>query len=134
MYLTTEPIGYIISVWIPLEDIVPGSGELLYYPGSHRLPYVFNKDLNYKPSYWKINRHHHFAYEAKVQQLIEEHQLRPEHYLPRRGDMLIWHANLLHGGSPRKDESQTRKSLVMHYFARGVLCYHESTGRAALLE
>ena len=42
--------------------------------------------------------------------------------------MLIWHANLLHGGSPVKDPKRTRKALVCHFFARGAVCYHDLTG------
>ena len=36
-------------------------------------------------------------------------------FLPRRGDVLIWHAALVHEGSPITDQSRTRKSLVTHY-------------------
>ena len=32
-----EPMRLCAS-WVALEDIAPGSGELIYYPGSHRLP------------------------------------------------------------------------------------------------
>lgn len=33
----------LMASWIALEDIVPGAGELAYYPGSHRHPlFLFN--------------------------------------------------------------------------------------------
>ena len=35
-------------------------------------------------------------------------------FLPRRDDVLIWHAALVHQGSPIVDQSRTRKSLVTH--------------------
>ena len=37
-------------------------------------------------------------------------------FFPAVGDVLIWHAQLLHGGSPIKAADQTRTSLVTHYW------------------
>jgi hypothetical protein len=34
---------------------------------------------------------------------------------PKKGDALIWHADLVHGGSPRTLAGVTRQSLVTHY-------------------
>ncbi|NND69578.1 MAG: hypothetical protein HKN19_18445, partial [Halioglobus sp.] len=37
----TSPLKF-AGVWIALEDVQPGSGELVYFPGSHRWPdYLF---------------------------------------------------------------------------------------------
>jgi len=36
--------------------------------------------------------------------------------LGRSGDVLIWHAQLLHGGRPILDRARTRASLVVHYW------------------
>ncbi len=47
--------------------------------------------------------------------------------------MLIWHANLIHGGEKITRENSTRKSMVVHYFAEDVIKYHEITERPALL-
>jgi len=47
--------------------------------------------------------------------------------------VLIWHANLLHGGSPILRPGATRRSMVCHYFAEGVICYHEMSQRPALV-
>ena len=33
-------------------------------------------------------------------------------------NVLIWHSNLLHGGSSIKDSKATRRSQVTHYFFR----------------
>jgi hypothetical protein len=37
--VVTSPLEF-VACWIALEDVRPGSGELVYYPGSHRLPEV----------------------------------------------------------------------------------------------
>jgi len=47
--------------------------------------------------------------------------------------MVIWHANLLHGGEPILDPALTRKSMVIHYYAKDVVKYHEITERPAIL-
>ena len=36
-------------------------------------------------------------------------------FLPKKGDLLIWSADLAHGGSPVVDENLTRRSLVGHW-------------------
>jgi ectoine hydroxylase len=45
-HMTTEPKGYLVALWVALEDVTPESGPLFYYPGSHRLPYVMSEDLH----------------------------------------------------------------------------------------
>ena len=42
-------------------------------------------------------------------------------------------ANLFHGGEPHLNRDRTRKSMVLHYFREGAICYHEITQRPALL-
>ena len=51
----------------------------------------------------------------------------------KKGDVLVWHANLLHGGMPVVHPALTRKSMVAHYFAEGVICYHEISQRPAVM-
>ena len=41
-YVVTSSPLELAAAWIALEDVTPGSGELMYYRGSHRLPeYAF---------------------------------------------------------------------------------------------
>ena len=42
--------------------------------------------------------------------------LVPKYGTVKKGDIIIWHANLIHGGSKRNNINLTRKSVVMHYF------------------
>jgi phytanoyl-CoA hydroxylase len=41
------------------------------------------------------------------------------------GDSLIWHPQLPHGGTPIKDRTRTRFSLVMHNTPAGIPVYHQ---------
>lgn len=127
IHMTTEPLGFMIAAWVAFEDIREDAGPLEYYPGSHRLPYLFTehleeaKDINDKRSHvWYTN-----VYEEKIQQIIKEHNLKRELFLPKKGSVLIWHHNLIHGGSPRFNRDVSRKSFVFHYFSPSALCYSD---------
>ncbi|MBK8557108.1 MAG: phytanoyl-CoA dioxygenase family protein [Lewinellaceae bacterium] len=133
IHMTTEPQGYLIATWIALEDTSPDNGPLFYFPGSHRLPYVMSGDYPSGNTAWTIGEESNRRFEDRIEQLIQEHQLQPQPFLAKRGDVLVWHANLLHGGSPIRKEGSTRRSLVCHYFAEGVICYHEMSQRPALI-
>ncbi len=127
IHMTTYPLGYLAAAWIAFEDIQTDSGPLEFYPGSHRLPYVFSHDLQISAESMKNQGYatYRARYEPLVQKLIMEHGLRPKYFEARKGDVLIWHANLLHGGSQRRDFRLTRKALVGHYFAMGAFVYHD---------
>jgi ectoine hydroxylase-related dioxygenase (phytanoyl-CoA dioxygenase family) len=132
--MTTYPLGYLIAVWIALEDTNNDNGPLFYYPGSHRLPYMLNEDFNEGSTGLRLGRKDYTDYEDRIETLIREKQLTQEVFLARKGDVLIWHANLIHGGMPVRDPALTRKSMVIHYFATDVIKYHEITERPSLLK
>ena len=133
-HMTTEPKGYLIAIWVALEDVVSESGPVFYYPGSHRLPYVMSEDFASDESSLFLARDKDERYERKIAEVVAEAGIEPVDFLARKGDVLVWHANLLHGGRPIGRSGLTRRSLVAHYFAKGVLCYHEVTERPALVE
>ncbi|HTI11528.1 MAG TPA: phytanoyl-CoA dioxygenase family protein [Puia sp.] len=134
IHMTTYPLGYLIAVWIALEDTNPDNGPLFYYPGSHRLPYLLNNDFNEGTSLLTLGKKDYGDYEDRIEEVIRENQLEKAVFLARKGDILIWHANLIHGGLPVKDPAQTRKSMVIHYYAKDVIKYHEITERPSLLK
>lgn len=111
--VVSEPLKFAAS-WIALEDVSPGSGELIYYPGSHRLPeYLFSE--RYKN--WNPNRDGQEAGEAFIKTLqarIAESNLERRLFRPKKGDALIWAADLAHGGA-KITNHRTRRSLVTHY-------------------
>ena len=55
--------------------------------------------------------------------LVEAKGLQPEYFQAKKGQALIWAANLLHGGSRQKDPSLTRWSQVTHYYFEGCSYY-----------
>jgi len=111
-YVAVEDPLRFVGVWIALEDIAPGSGELLYYPGSHRFDdFLWDGEHKRMPQ-------GHADHERYLESLHRQAALRgieATRLLPRKGDAMVWHAELAHGGAPRRDPSLTRRSLVTHF-------------------
>ncbi len=72
IHMTTYPLGYLSAAWIAFEDIHPDCGPLVYYPGSHKLPYVFSKDVGLGEFDLKREGYgpYHQKYEPYIQELI----------------------------------------------------------------
>ncbi len=130
-YMSTYPIGKLIGSWTALEDIHEDAGPLCYIPGSHKLPYVTNNTINNCGNFWKTGANGDEDYILKVKEIITENKLTPKYHLAQKGDLLLWHANLLHGGSKINDSNKTRKSMVGHFAGKNSICYHENSQRPA---
>jgi hypothetical protein len=133
IHMSTEPEGYLIAAWIALEATDENNGPLFYYPGSHKLPYLSCLDYESGNNNWLIGGKYS-RYEDKVEEIVASKTFEKKYFHAEPGDVLIWHANLLHGGDPIKKQGRTRKSMVSHYFCKDVICYHEITQRPALID
>jgi phytanoyl-CoA hydroxylase len=134
IHMTTFPLGGLLGVWIALEDVDDENGPLHYYAASHKLPYYLNKDYDNEGNAFMNGSKSYDEYEAFIEQKMKEVQLQKTNFHAQKGDLLIWHANLFHGGNKHIDKNRTRKSVVFHYFKEGVICYHEVSQRPALFE
>jgi len=128
VHLTPFPAGMMCGVWIALEDIHPDAGPLVVYPRSHRLTRLYTRTVpvdKVRDGNWGkfVSK-----YSPKLMSLITEAGLQPYYYTPKAGSVLIWHEALAHGGSARRNDDLTRRSMVSHYFARGAMAYYDSTG------
>jgi ectoine hydroxylase-related dioxygenase (phytanoyl-CoA dioxygenase family) len=125
--MTTHPQGYMIAAWFALEDAHEDAGPLTLWSGSHRLPYLSAREVGIPrdaPAD-QCSRIYAENYYARNRQRIEAHGLRPFHYLAKRGEVLLWHANVLHGGARITRPDSTRRSLVVHYYGEGVHHYSD---------
>lgn len=105
--------SHLAASWIPLEDVDPDSGPLFYYPGSHKMPkFNFGSGILYTRGE-SLKTPDDFS--KYLQKTCEENGLEKAVLLLKKGDALIWHAALAHGGSLINDKKKTRKSLVCHY-------------------
>ncbi|MEO6315061.1 MAG: phytanoyl-CoA dioxygenase family protein [Chitinophagaceae bacterium] len=134
IHMTTFPLGGLLGVWIALEDITLDNGPLHYYPRSHKLPYYLNEDYRNEGNLFLTGNKDYSQYEKMIGDKILENGITKSVFTAKKGDVLIWHANLFHGGEPHVDKTKTRKSMVLHYFAENRICYHEITQRPALLD
>jgi ectoine hydroxylase-related dioxygenase (phytanoyl-CoA dioxygenase family) len=111
LYMTPRTPNHLAATWIALEDCHPDAGPLFYYPGSHRIPlYLFSDGSHH----WIQDEGD--AWTKYILGKLSVGNYQRESFAAKRGDVFIWHANLVHGGSAINDESRTRRSLVSHYF------------------
>ncbi len=134
IHMTTYPLGGLLGVWIALEDIELDNGPLHYYPGSHKLPYYLNSDYDNEGSHFLLGDKDYTAYERMLEQKIASHSIEKKVFSAKKGDLLVWHANLMHGGEPHLNKNKTRKSMVFHYYNINSVCYHEITQRPSLIQ
>jgi len=123
--VVSSPLELVAS-WIALEDVEPGSGELMYYPGSHRYDeFIFKSGARN----WNRQRDGdevHMQYRRSLHEQAAERGLELERFHPRKGDVLLWSADLAHGGSAITRKGATRQSLVCHYCPADVRPYYFS--------
>lgn len=114
-YVVTDNPPALTASWIALEDIQPGSGELTYYKGSHR-----NIDVSFAggKKVWIRNvddKDDNIGYSQQLVAACENAGLVKEVFRPQKGEVLIWHSGLVHGGGDITHKDLTRRSLVTHY-------------------
>lgn len=134
IHMTTYPLGYMIAAWVALEPITADNGPLIYHPGSHKLPYLLNDKYDHGGDRFTIGDDAYARYEDAIAKEIRAGGFPAKELHAQPGDVLFWHANLLHGGKKMSTPNASRKSMVIHCFADDVLCYHELTQRAAMME
>jgi len=111
----SDPPSHLLAAWISLEDIDPDCGPLQFVPRSHRLPYY-----EFAPGEFMFDGSRMGAAEieaglAWTHELCRQQGLVAEPFLGRRGEVLVWHHSLLHGGAEPRDADLTRNSFVVHF-------------------
>jgi hypothetical protein len=120
LFMTPTTDDALVATWIALEDVHEDAGPLFYYPGSHHVPaYRFSTGLQTAvhaemDDWWRA-----------VNTGMRERGIERNVFLAKKGDCFIWHARLVHGGSPIFDRRRTRKSIVSHFFTKTDCYNHE---------
>ena len=112
------PHRFMCGVWVALEDVDDDNGPLHVYPGSHKLP-VWDMHALGLPSGCES----YGIYEQAICAIVEELGLQKEPVLLKKGQAVVWAANLLHGGEYIRDPARTRLSQATHYFFEHCLYY-----------
>tara|TARA_B100000989_G_C19493644_1_gene450970 strand:+ start:543 stop:1325 length:783 start_codon:yes stop_codon:yes gene_type:complete len=124
IHFATLPKNYLVGVWIALEDVKKNAGPLAIVNASHKFPVLTNEKLNLKiPSNEKELKKNYTIYENFIKKTIRKKKAKIKEIPIKKGEAIIWDANLLHGGLKIKDKNLTRKSLVYHYHFEGCKKY-----------
>lgn len=127
IHFNSIPHRFMCGVWVPFEDIDETNGPLHYYPGSHKLPFYDMIDIGLNASETAEMKRSIMAYAHNyvnfIQQMIEALGLKKEVLKIRKGQAMIWSANLLHGGEKILRAGASRHSQVTHYYFENCMYY-----------
>jgi hypothetical protein len=120
-YLNPEGVDdHYIAAWIALDDIHPASGPFQFVAGSNHWPVlrrsrIFERlsDGQRRDENWPAATQDWVS--AACLEEITNRGASIDTYLPKRGDVLLWHPFLIHRGSPPSEPGRPRKSLIAHY-------------------
>lgn len=117
-YLNPAHVGdYYAAVWIALDDVHPDAGPFQYVGGSHRWNRLTQEKIgtvvNLSDPMWPQHT------EAILTPLVEEETAKRgaevTTYLPKKGDVLIWHSRLYHRGSVPNLPGAYRGACIAHF-------------------
>lgn len=118
-HFNSIPDRFMCGVWLAFEDVDEENGPLFYYPGSHKWPTFQNEHLGVAYPEITSGFPEYSRYVELWERLAEYQGLKREVFCAKKGQALIWAANLVHGGSVQKDMARSRWSQVTHYFFEG---------------
>lgn len=124
IHFHSKPERWLTACWVALEDMDENNGSLVYVPKSHKLPVYDFYDLGIKAPKFNEQIEPYREYEKFIQELVLAHNFETKKLICKKGQALIWAANLLHGGDQIKDTSRSRYSHVTHYYFEGCDKYY----------
>lgn len=107
-YLDASELGRMTAAWIALEDIQPGAGRFYIYPGSHKIDMIKNGgdfDIAFN----------HSRYKALVLDVIDKYKLTCRAPAMRKGDVLFWSSQTIHGSLETCQPERSRCSFTAHF-------------------
>ncbi|MCW5725057.1 MAG: phytanoyl-CoA dioxygenase family protein [Maricaulaceae bacterium] len=120
-YLNPDDVrGRYLACWFALDAITPDSGPFQFVPGSHKWPHIKkSKILNFVPEEVRETRawpiHSERVLTPFFEAQIAERGLEKVDFTANKGDVLVWHARLLHRGTVAKNPNALRKAIITHY-------------------
>ena len=114
LHFSSVPERFMCGVWLALEDIDDDNGPLIYYPGTHKWPIYSNEQIGHL-----VTERRSFSqatFEPLWRSLVEALGIMPRRFCAKKGQALIWAANLMHGGAKQISADRTRWSQVTHYY------------------
>jgi hypothetical protein len=126
-YFTTRPEYNYFGTWFALEDAHSRNGCLQVMKGGHLIPELDRKAFAQAhkrgDEVGAIDPQLFDLYQNEVGRLCAEAGIEPMEVPLKKGDVLIWHPQLPHGGSPILERTNTRHSIVAHTVPEGCPVY-----------
>jgi ectoine hydroxylase-related dioxygenase (phytanoyl-CoA dioxygenase family) len=138
-----EPHGAEVRMWCALEDIHPDSGPVYFVPGSHEaIAKVMEQEVfSEQPQFADLLRSQMGATTAtqffevtrpmwryvrgqKLPRAILEKGLERQVHPLRKGDVVIFSSDVVHGTCRCNNSQLTRKYLVAYWAAKNARWYH----------
>lgn len=116
IHFGSMPHKYLVGAWVALENVNKNNGPLTVVPGSHKLSLIDYQDIKREKA-TNLNEleKNYRVYEKYIKNLIKYKKLKTKELYIKKGQAIIWAANLLHGGAKMKNYKLTRKSQVIHF-------------------
>ncbi len=132
-YFWTGPAYNYFGLWTALEPTDSQNGALKVVPRSHliaesmdRRREIGNAERNGNgrlasdsPRLWN-------KYQEDVNEQAAKMNLRATEVHVDRGDAIIWHPQLLHGGAEALDKNRSRLSIAMHVTPKNVTVFQQN--------
>ena len=116
IHFGSMPHKYLVGVWVALENVNKNNGPLKVVPGSHKLSLIDYQDIKREKA-TNLNEleKNYRVYEKYIKNLVKYKKLQTKELHIKKGQAIIWAANLLHGGAKMQNYKLTRKSQVIHF-------------------
>ena len=115
VHFNSRPERFLCGVWVALEDAEEDNGPLHYYPGTHSWPIYTTDQLGVDVSAQE-HAPNQAPYEPFWSDRVKAERIEPQAFYAKKGQALIYAANLLHGDTPRVDTARTRWSQLTRYY------------------
>ena len=124
IHFHSVPQLWMCGVWIALEDVNEVNGTLQIVPGSHKWEIYDYESLNltHPDNIENGEAENYSYYENFLIDLIKSKNGKTKPVSLKKGQALIWAANMLHGGCNIEgvtDLEKTRLTQANHYFFYG---------------
>jgi ectoine hydroxylase-related dioxygenase (phytanoyl-CoA dioxygenase family) len=121
IHFSCIPRRYMCGIWVAMEDLDAENGPLQYCEGSHKLREYNYTDLNIP--FGKRDYEYYPLYEDFLKELVKAKGMQVSELHIKKGDVMIWSANLLHGGKEITGKGRTRWSQVTHVYFDDCIYY-----------
>lgn len=125
-YLNPDHVAdWYAAAWIALDEIHPDSGPFELVAGSHRWPETKIREDRIRAALGPDGATSDWPWASEriltpaVERLITARRVTPIRPQLHRGDVLIWHARLLHRGPVPNDRRRIRRAVICHYSGIG---------------